>query len=86
MSTGVGPSDQPEVPLPRNAVADHVLNTVTTKLFAHPIARLRSLQSGMIVGILYEWNTGERECAWISRPTRDIVHEAIDNAKAPAAG
>lgn len=86
MSTDVGPSDQPEVPLPRNAASDHVLNTVTTKLFAQPIARLRSLRSGMIVGILYEWNTGERECAWIRRPTRDIVHEPIDNTEAPPAG
>jgi hypothetical protein len=50
----------------------------TKKLEARPIGKIVTRKSGVLVGYLYEWNTGERQNAWLKRPWKHVVIEALE--------
>lgn len=44
---------------------------------ARPIARLRNKKGGDVIGLIYEWNTGETQTAWFGKPRREFVTEEL---------
>lgn len=38
------------------------------RLTARAVAQITARATGILVGFLYEWNTGERQVAWLDKP------------------
>lgn len=50
----------------------------TKKLEAKLVGRIMTRKGGDLVGYLYEWNTGERQNAWLKRPWKHVVIQALE--------
>ncbi|MTH66653.1 hypothetical protein [Paracoccus shanxieyensis] len=48
-----------------------------TRLEARPIARLRDKDNGRIIGLVYEWNTGETQMAWFGKARHEFDTETL---------
>ena len=49
----------------------------TNRIEARPIARLRHKDDGRVIGLVYEWNTGETQTAWFGKAERSFVTEEL---------
>ena len=49
----------------------------TKRIEARPIARLRNKDDGRVIGLVYEWNTGETQTAWFGKARRKFVTETL---------
>ncbi|VDC33743.1 hypothetical protein [Pseudogemmobacter humi] len=47
------------------------------RIEARPIARLRNKDDGRVIGLVYEWNTGETQTAWFGKAERSFVTEEL---------
>jgi hypothetical protein len=50
----------------------------TKKMEARAVGMILTREDLVLVGYLYEWNTGERQNAWIKEPKRDVVVEGFE--------
>lgn len=47
------------------------------RLEARPIARLRHPGNGQLIGLIYQWNTGETQMAWFGQERRQFYTEEL---------
>ncbi|OWJ77990.1 hypothetical protein [Haematobacter missouriensis] len=58
--------------------SDHHDNTAChPRLEARPVARLRHPGSGQLIGLVYQWNTGETQMAWFGQESREFETEPL---------
>jgi len=71
---GPGGSDQTTAP---QAMAQRPSLLAGPKLFASPVLRILSEATGETVGVLYEWNTGERQPIWLNGRVRKVGYAPL---------
>lgn len=47
------------------------------RLEAHPIGRMRDRDNGRIIGLVYQWNTGETQLAWFGQVSHEFDTEPL---------
>lgn len=70
-----GPSFQTNLP---HAKADGPSQSAETKLFASPVLRILSHDTGDTVGFLYEWNNGARQPMWLNGRVRNVDYAPLE--------